>query len=227
MPNYTLRNIIQNLNAGEQLIVVTHPPVVKEQWSEARYEPIKQRIKHDLMLGQHDRCAYCRKIIEADGKYEPLEHIVAKSLKPVWMFEPKNLIVTCDSCNNLKGTDETLTAAYTNSAVLPVISDAYIIFNPHYDVWDEHLRYEDDIFLVAVPDSKGEDTIRICKLFRYNVIVNKAKELKLQQKVPARRALQRLKKMDKDSQEYAQLSTELINAMDHYLERLNDNPDFD
>lgn len=227
MPNYTLRNTIQNLSAAEQQIVATHPPTKKEQWSESRYEVIKQRVKHDLMLGQHDRCAYCRKIIEADGKYEPLEHIVAKSIKPAWMFEPKNLIVTCDSCNNLKGDDETLTAAYTNSAILPTVSNAYTIFNPHYDAWNEHLQYEDDIFLVAVPNSKGESTIKICKLFRYNVIVNRAKELKLHQKVPARRALQRLRKMDKNSPAYLQLRDELYNAMDHYLERLNDNPNFD
>lgn len=227
MPNYTLRNSIQNLNAVEQQVVDNNPPTKKEQWSEGRYEVIKQRIKHDLMLGQHDRCAYCRKIIEADGKYEPLEHIVAKSIKPAWMFEPKNLIVTCDSCNNLKGDDETLTVAYRNSPILPAVSNAYVIFNPHYDVWNEHLQYEDEIFLVAVANSKGEDTIRICKLFRYNVIINKAKELKMNQKVPARKTLQRLRTMDKSNPAYTQLTNELHNAMEHYLDRLSDNPKFD
>lgn len=226
MSDYTLHNKIQDLSAPEWDIINAFPPTEKGQWSEPKYDAIKKRVKGELTLHQFDRCAYCRKIIEADGKYEPLEHIVPKSLRPHWMLEPRNLVVTCDSCNNLKGDEMTLTPAFAGARTLPQSSDAYIIFNPHYDRWAEHLRYEDDIFLVAITNSKGFDTIRICKLYRYNVIINRSKELKLLQKQPAKRILDRLRKIDKASPEYLPLATELEKAMDHYIDRLEDNPNY-
>ncbi len=226
MPNYTLLNHSYQLTQAEVTLLLNYPPARKEQWVLKRYELLKQNIKANLILGQHDRCAYCRKIVEAAAKYEPLEHIVAKSIKVTWMFAPQNIIVTCDSCNNLKGDDQTLAPAFQNAVELPQVSDAYVIFNPHFDEWSHHLRYEDDIFLVAVPNSKGSDTIRICKLYRFNIVVNRAKELKVGQQNPAKRALQRLKGMDKNSADYIQLRNELFNAMDHFIARMDDNPLF-
>lgn len=224
MSNYTLFNLIGDLSLDEREIINKFPLLTKEQWSDARYESIKQRVKGELILYQLDRCAYCRKIIEADAKYEPLEHIVAKSICPSWMLEPKNLIVTCDSCNNLKGTDPVVTPEVIASGILPNTSDAYIIFNPHFDTWDEHLIYEDDIFLVAIPNSKGNDTVRICKLYRYNVILNRAKDLKLLQKEPMGKILNRLRIIDYSSPESKILSEQLHHAMDHYIKRVNDDP---
>lgn len=226
MSNYTLLNIINVLDANELNIIQIHPPTVKEDWSKSQYEVIKQRIKRELYLNQFDRCAYCRKVIEADAKYEPLEHIVAKSIKPQWMLHPKNLIVTCDSCNNLKGEVPTLFAAYENDENLPEISAAYVIFNPHYDNWQDHLTYEDDIFIVPIPNSKGSETIRICKLDRYNTIINRAKEIKIGQKEPSKRIVHRLQNIDSASPEADKIRTTLYEAMDHFLERVDDNPNY-
>ena len=226
MSDFTLINKISGLSEEEQKTLIDNPFTAKEAWLINTYEPIKQRIKKELILEQLDRCAYCRKIIESDGKYEPLEHIVAKSIKVCWMFEPKNLVVTCDSCNNLKGKDRTLQQAFDNSIEYPTTSDAFIIFHPHYDTWSDHLAFEDDIFIVPIENSKGSNTIRICKLFRYNIILNRAKELKLDQKSQAKKTLYRLQKAEIHSQEYLENKENLILAMDHFLDRMQNDPRF-
>lgn len=224
MDNYTLHNKIGGLSAAELAIKAAQPPTVKEDWTKKDYyyNPIKQRVKAELYVGQFDKCAFCRKVLEADGKYEPLEHIVAKSAKPKWMLEPKNLLLLCDSCNNLKGTANTLHDDYEGVQDLPELSEAYIVYNPHYDTWNEHLSIEDELFIVAVPDSKGAETIRAYELYRYNVIVNKAKEKKLGQKNPAQKVLHKFANMDKNNPLAQQLSEGYIRAITHFVERMND-----
>lgn len=226
MLNYTLLNLINPLNTDELNIIQSHPPIAKEDWSKPQYEVVKQRIKSELYFNQFDRCAYCRKVIEAEAKYEPLEHIVAKSIRPEWMLNPKNLVVTCDSCNNLKGDDQTLFVAFENEENIPERSDAYIIFNPHYDNWEDHLAYENDIFIVPIPHSKGSVTIKICKLDRYNTIINRAKEIKIGQKEPSIRILHRLQNIESSSVEADNIRKTLLDAMNHFLNRVADDPNY-
>jgi uncharacterized protein (TIGR02646 family) len=226
MSDYTLKNLIPELNAVEDAIIAANPLTDKKQWTNGTYNSIKLRIKEELYFNQYDRCAYCRRVIEADAKYEPMDHIVAKSIKPEWMFEPHNLVVTCDSCNNLKNDDPTLTTAHINDNNFPQTSDSFLVFNPHFDTWSEHLRYEDDIFLVGVPNSKGADTIRICKLYRYNIIINRAKELKLEQKTPTERAIQRFGNMQPSNPDYQLMRDQLLLAMSHFLQRMQNDPNF-
>lgn len=225
MSNYSLEGLI-NLSSAEVSVIKKKPLVKKEQWNDKLYDPIKQRLKKELIIRQFDRCAYCRRIVEPNAYYEPLEHIVPKSIYPQWMFEPKNLIVTCNTCNNLKGNDDTLVASYKSSIKFPLLSKAFLIFNPHFDKWHEHLRYEDEIFLVAVPNSKGKDTIRICKLYRFHVIVNKAKELKMKQKEPMRKIVSRLSILEKKSKEGKEIIKELYDAINFYIDRVDDNDNF-
>lgn len=226
MPNFTLQNNEYQPTAVELALLAAHPPTKKKDWSDARFEPYKQNIRAKLLLHQLDRCAYCRRKLEAAGKYEPLDHIVPKSLRPKWLRDSKNLILTCNSCNNLKKQELTLTAAYVAFATLPNVAAAYTIFNPYFESWTHHLAYENDIFITAVPNSKGKETIRVCKLFRFNVIVNRALELKIGQQEPAKRVMNRLNDLDKNSAEYAQLSVEFLNAIDHFIQRMQDNPAF-
>jgi len=227
MDAYTLRNKLSGLTVLELETVIAYPPTDKSDWIKARYDAIKQRIKRDLLEGQFDKCAYCRKMLEGAGKYEPLEHIVAKSIRPEWMFEPKNLIVTCDSCNNLKGDEQVLADCYIGSFVLPNVSEAYLIFNPHYDEWSDHLQYEDDLFITDVPGSKGRHTIKICKLYRFNIIINRSKERKLHQKTPLQRIASRIQKMDKHSPEFVYILEQLSDAITFFANRTIDNENYD
>jgi hypothetical protein len=226
MSDYTLKDLIPELDAAEEAIIAANPLTDKKQWTDTAYGPIKLRLKKELYFYQFDRCAYCRRVIEADAKYEPMDHIVAKSIKPEWMFEPHNLVVTCDSCNNLKNDDPTLAIAHINDNDYPQTSDSFLVFNPHFDTWSEHLQYEDEIFLVGVPGSKGPDTIRICKLYRYNIIINRAKELKLEQKTPAERTLERFGNMQPGNPDYQLMHDQLLQAISYFIKRMENNPKF-
>ncbi len=226
MSDYTLLNLIPALDATEIAVITNKPLTDKKQWNNDVYDQIKARIKKQLYYNQFDKCAYCRRVIEGDGKYEPLDHVIAKSIRPEWMLEPKNLVLTCDSCNNLKNDGQTLSSAHINDTTYPTTSDAFLVFNPHFDTWSSHLKYEEEIFLVGIPGSKGPDTVRICKLYRYNIIINRAKELKLEQKTPAERTVARFAKMQTDDPNYDLIKGELLSAMTHFIQRMENNPKF-
>ncbi len=226
MLDYTLHDNAYTLTAEEEVLLQTHPPISKDDWRKERYEPYKQNVKAHLVINQYDRCAYCRKKLEADGKYEPLDHMVPQSIQETWILKVKNLILTCDSCNNLKKKEQTLAPGYVNAVDLPNVSAAYIIFNPHHDRWSDHLNYENDLFIAAVPNSKGKETIRICRLYRYNVIINRAKELQIGQKDPAKRVMHRLGNLNIADPDYQHLKAQFLTAVDHFLNRVEDNPSF-
>ncbi|MES2649851.1 MAG: hypothetical protein V4717_23445 [Bacteroidota bacterium] len=218
MENYSLLGMSYVPDNFEADLIANYPPQVSNDWEKDRYQAYKSNLKRRTLLNQYDKCAYCRRLVEADGYYEPLEHVVAKSLKPQWLLEPRNLIVTCNTCNNLKSDQQTLNDDYVEEVFYPTTSEAFKIFHPHFDKWADHLRYEDDIFLVAVPDSKGIETVRVCKLYRYHVIVNRVKELKAGQQSQAKKIVHRLRNVAVDSV----VANHLFEAIDHLLDRMED-----
>lgn len=222
MDNYTLQGNTYQPDANDQEVLRDFPPTVKEDWSQSRYTDYKAKLKRHYYFGQRDRCAYCRNRIEAEAYYEPLDHIVAKSEKPEWLLEPQNLVVTCDRCNNRKSTSAVLSEEYQDVDEYPEESEAFIIFNPHFDQWEDHLQYEDDIFLVAVPDSKGEETISTCRLDLEHIIINRAKHLRLGQKDPLSRVFHRLQNLDQNSETYTRLKDQLNGAFQHFYQRIQD-----
>lgn len=224
--NYTLQEKINALSAVEQSIIMNNPPATDKDWSKACYEPIKQRIKKELILHQYDRCAYCRRELEAAGKYEPLEHIVPKTEKPIWMLVLKNLALCCDSCNNLKNAEKVLAPSYETNIDYPDLSGAYLIFHPHFDSWEDHFEFEDDIFIVAKTEDKGKQTIKSCKLYRFNVIINRAKELRSLQKNPALKIIERINRLDTSIQEEKDILKEYTDALQHFIQRMEDNPKY-
>lgn len=225
--NYTLKDKINPLSQNEKNIITTDPPMNDKDWTKTCYNVIKQRIKGELLIHQFDRCAYCRKELEAAGKYEPLEHIVPKTDKPTWMLMPKNLALCCDRCNNLKNADKILAPTFEAETILPELSEAYLIFHPHFDSWEDHFEFEEDIFIVAKTDDKGKQTINSCQLYRFNVIINRAKELRMNQRQPMQLISNRIRMLwgSKDPAA-ATLLNELTNALDHYIARVQDNNNY-
>jgi hypothetical protein len=99
-----------------------------------------------------------------------IEHIIPLESSPNFMFEPLNLCVSCKDCNLSKSNKPVLVSKRVH---LPLESKQYKIFHPHLD------RYEDHIEILVVGElykpitKKGENTIEICKLFRFYHKVNK------------------------------------------------------
>ncbi len=214
--NYTLKDNNYQFDDNEQRVIRNNLPLENGHWSKSQFNTLKQNLKKDHLRKQGDRCGYCRNYVEPDGYYEPLEHILPKSRYPQWMLEPKNLIVTCNTCNNLKGDENTLRAGYSTER-FPDDSDGYLIFNPHFDEWEDHFQLEDNLFITAVLDSKGGETIRICKLYRFHIMIKHARENKISNETQMKRFSHMLYLVEKDSDEFNSIKE----AIDHCSARIN------
>lgn len=170
----------------------------------------KKNLRIHLESKQKERCAYCRQYLQASGKGEHLDHIVAKDTKPQWMFTSLNLILSCSGCNTPKKASLVLNNPYNRRALnYPDISTAFKIFNPYYDKWSDHFLIDDDIFIQAKPGSKGDFTISTCHLFREQVVINNIRTLNISKGNSKKKITQRLYKLVKGTKEYNELENTL------------------
>jgi uncharacterized protein (TIGR02646 family) len=135
-------------------------------WEEDEVNPIRQIIKHHYEQEQGFRCCYCGiHLPTSHGRVWDAEHIVPKASHPQFLFEPKNLAVSCIDCNSSKLDTRIL----VNNAVVnyPRTSDAFIIVHPHFDNIDDHIAVSLGKFYIP-KTVKGEKTILICRLTRYS-----------------------------------------------------------
>lgn len=136
-------------------------------WGSDELTPIRTKIKQFYLDGQGLRCCYCRRQHAAThGRAWDIEHVIAQTLKPEFMFEPENLAVACIECNSAKSNQSVLVRPYQR---FPRNSDAYSIVHPHYDEWDDHFMFGNVIY--APKSAKGSKTIEVCKLYRFYALI--------------------------------------------------------
>lgn len=157
-----------------------------DDWEKGCFQPIKVFVKLKYFLQQIRRCAYCRKKLNADGYFNHIDHIIPKSHHKRWMFVPKNLTITCEVCNPLKNADDTLTIGHSRTA-FPTRKTGFTIFNPHFDRWENCFEIEDGMFIKG-RNRRGEETIRICKLYQYQFSVQFSEESGVTPKSAIKRA---------------------------------------
>jgi 5-methylcytosine-specific restriction endonuclease McrA len=174
--NYSLQGYTYVPSTKISALISNHDILDKEDWFKKKFTPFKKEYKEFYVSRQKFRCAICRFKIQADGDYEDIDHVISRSDRKKWMFSFNNLVCTCHPCNRRKNADSTLNNSYKRRRNFPDTFDAFLIFNPHYDEWSNHLKIEDDIFIVAKPGSKGYETIQAYKLYRYQVSINLALE---------------------------------------------------
>ena len=133
----------------------------------------KQNIKDYLLDEQNSYCAYCRNKLNEGCDSIQRDHIVPKVLHPSWIFEPRNICLTCYKCNIYKKDKEVL----VNSAIstYPIDSNSFKILNPYIDTYSEHIRILNDLVYIGLTN-KGRFTINICKLTRIELVLNNAKQ---------------------------------------------------
>jgi 5-methylcytosine-specific restriction endonuclease McrA len=166
----------------------------------------KKNIRLHLEPKQKERCAYCRQFIQASGKGEHLDHIVAKDDRPQWMFISQNLVLSCSGCNTPKNATLVLNSPHSRRTVnFPDISAAFKIFNPYYDIWSDHFIVDDEIFIQAKPGTKGDFTMKTCKLFRQQVVINNVRLLRMKKGNSKKKITQRLYLISKGTDEYQEL----------------------
>jgi uncharacterized protein (TIGR02646 family) len=188
------------------------PIKTKDCWDN-RYKKVKADVKTAYYKQQKQRCAYCRKKLNADGYFNHLDHIIPKSIHHRWMFKPRNLVITCEVCNPLKNADDTLNIHHSKKR-FPKKREGFTIFNPHFDNWCDYFLIEDGMFIRG-KNSKGDETIRVCKLTQYNIAVQHADEANIKNSSAIRRATRRLRSFSVGSTEY-----EAANELIHFYIRM-------
>ena len=162
--------------ADYQLIdtVIIDRPTNHKDWSLSKYEALKKKIKFHYSVVQNDACAYCREPIRFDGYGEPIEHIVPKNIAPEWMFEAKNLCISCYGCNTKKSVTNTLLKPYNAGDSYPTTSKDISIVHPHFDSFSASIATNELLFKAKGKGDKGINTINLCKLNRPDLLFTRA-----------------------------------------------------
>jgi uncharacterized protein (TIGR02646 family) len=126
----------------------------------------KKNVKTHYIKIQNNTCAYCRCKVESDKQsLWPLEHIVPRSIKPRWTLLLKNLCVVCDDCNEAKGNKNTIKNKTVKN--LPSKKESYLIVNPHFDIYKEHICIVSVGELYLPLSEKGHTTFDYCGFSRF------------------------------------------------------------
>lgn len=127
---------------------------------------IKKSIKDHYLVAQDYRCAYCLQRIEVlHNAAWDAEHIVPKDSHPRFMFEPRNLCISCKDCNNSKRNKPVL---INNSRKnYPDKSEDYIFCHPHFDDYAEHIKILRSAGFYLPKTDKGRKLVEICGLLRF------------------------------------------------------------
>ncbi len=156
-------------SSSSQAVISTYNAKPKDQkmasyWSDDAVAAVKKEIKDHYIQEQNFRCAYCRQPMytEHNGVWDA-EHVISKKTKPEFMFEPRNLAISCKDCNQAKSDQE---VRKNHSKVsFPTTSPEYIIVHPHFDTYEDHIRWMGPV-CVALSKDKGSKTIAMCNLTR-------------------------------------------------------------
>ncbi len=196
----------------EKSIIQANVSGNKNDWRKKCFRELKNRLRQNYYLKQKKRCAFCRLELNIDAYFNHIEHIVARSIKPKWIFEPKNLVIACTACNQLKNDSVTLDANYV-VANFPNHSRCFLVLNPHFDKWEDHLRIKDGMFITAKPNSKGQITISKYHLYRYHLPIEYSKLLSLRKTQTKKALTQKLYDKSTSKKEVAELKKALRHLM--------------
>jgi hypothetical protein len=132
-------------------------------WNDDAVNTVRAEIKNHYIAVQKYVCVYCRRhVATANNALWDAEHVVCRENAPRFMFTPQNLAISCRDCNIAKGRKEVRT---TVRKKFPDESKHYLIVHPHFDDYDEHIRWIGDI--CAPISDKGVETQKMCGLTRF------------------------------------------------------------
>ncbi len=97
-------------------------------------------------------CEYCLISETVSFAKHQIDHIIAE--KHGGQTVKENLALSCALCNKYKGSDLTSIDNETNEIVR--------LFNPRTDVWSEHFKIENGVFIGLTPNARA--TIRLLQI---------------------------------------------------------------
>lgn len=149
-------------------------------------DKLKRFLKAKLRKSFGNRCYFCKEDVQECTSNYDIEHILPKSQDEYvnFTFNPKNLALSCERCNRLKGkTDVLLESERNPNNILlfdnyPFISDNFEIIHPYLDNYDEHILIIGIFYLVKKNSKKGINTIKYYHLARLSLAESKIKRIK-------------------------------------------------
>ncbi len=165
----------------DKRVIDAYPLTTHTDWDTKnyRYKEIKDRIKDHYSIEQNDHCVFCRRDINYKGWDEPIEHIIHKKFRYIWMFEPLNLALSCRHCNTKKSIKHALKKPFRNILVFSTNSNDYRIVHPHFDNFENFIYIEDNLFYRSINRDKGLLHISFFQLNGEIMLMNRAKDEKI------------------------------------------------
>lgn len=144
----------------------TFCPSFWERTNDGVLSDLKKAIKDHYLKAQDYTCAYCRQRMEVahNGAWDA-EHIIPKASHPKFMFEPRNLCISCKDCNLIKTNKNVL--KNKSRINFPSESSDYLIFHPHFDNYEDHVKILSISGFYLPRTDKGRALVEVCGLLRF------------------------------------------------------------
>lgn len=129
-------------------------------------EDVKKHIKDHYKVVQDYRCPYCQQKIEVDhnGSWDA-EHIIPKDTHPQFMFEPRNLCISCKDCNLIKRNKRVL--KNQKRIRFPNRSADYLFCHPHFHIYSDHVNIIEEAGFYLPKTPEGIYLVEMCGLLRF------------------------------------------------------------
>ncbi|MEM5549591.1 hypothetical protein WNY63_02425 [Pseudoalteromonas neustonica] len=148
-------------------------------WSEAEsIDKVRKEIRDHYLPIQEYRCAYCNnQNLETHGLVWDCEHFLPKKGYPKFMFEPKNLVISCKSCNLAKENYKAeLLSRGDNPKFYPEEANDFKLIHPIFENYADYFKIisKNDNKIIEPLDNlpeekkeKAEFTFRCCNFKRF------------------------------------------------------------
>ncbi|MBO9873529.1 MULTISPECIES: HNH endonuclease [Xanthomonas] len=162
--------IVFSANASAKIAgLIGKPEYNHRDWDLQDLQELRHEVRKHYRAEQKMTCAYCRQpVAEISAAGSPIDHIACKSSYLQFMFEPRNLCVTCPDCNSFKRNREVMVDPVLKGSAkkkYPTDTNRFRIFHPHYDNYGDHIKRAGILYFSC--SQKGAYTVYICNLARY------------------------------------------------------------
>lgn len=148
-----------------------------------------KKLRKSLLIAQKFKCVYCRRPIALDEVgHRDIDHILPKSKNPEknfdialsklneykyrrhtvgyqsFMYNPRNLALSCKICNATKGSFDPLLNRVITITSLPIGKNSYRWVHPYYDIYSDHIRISEGFIYEAITTEQGQYVITACGL---------------------------------------------------------------
>lgn len=204
-----ISEITYSSKAKQLLSSVELDKIQAKDWSDTKFDYVKAEVKNHYKKDQSFICPYCKQKFQiSHNAVWDIEHIIPRSLKPQFMFEPKNLCVACKDCNGPKSDVNVL--KNKNRKTFPTKSTDYLIVHPHFHNYNDHIEpIVVGVFYRALSD-EGKFTIINCDLLRFYKYTDRDSILRKEDAIVKVAKKIAFSTSEEEKEEYEQIMFELL-----------------